>query len=88
MKGMPQQQKIFKYPEVVDNHYLYHHAVDDHNQKRHTPLSFEETRGTKHWPNQVFAFLLAVTKVNVMLAASNFYNNTYSGMLEFRKAFA
>ena len=27
-------QKIkFNYPEVVGNHFLYHHSVDDHNNK-------------------------------------------------------
>ena len=48
----------------------------------------EETWGTKHWPNRVFAFLLAVTEVNVMLAATYFFKETYSGMLDFQKVLA
>jgi len=32
------KKKRFKYPEVVDNHFLYHHWVDDHNLWRHAPI--------------------------------------------------
>ena len=27
------QKTTFNYPEVVGNHFLYHHSVDDHNNK-------------------------------------------------------
>ena len=27
------QDPTFNYPEVVGNHFLYHHSVDDHNNK-------------------------------------------------------
>ena len=80
-------KKTFKYPEVVNNHFLYQHAVDDHNQKIHMPISMEETWGTKRWLNHVFAFLLAVMEVNVMLA-TYFFKETYSGMLDFQKVLA
>ena len=53
----------FNYPDVVGNHFLYQHSVNDHNNKRHSPISLEVVWGTKYWPNHVFAFLLAVTKV-------------------------
>ena len=29
------------YPEVMGNHFLYQHSVDDHNNKRHSPVSLE-----------------------------------------------
>ena len=80
----------FKYPEVINNHFRYRHAVDDHNSKRHQPISLEVTWATKWWPNRVFAFLLAITEVNVMLAAVAFTNiyNEQPSMIDFRKRFA
>ena len=33
--------KLFKYPEVVHNHFQYCHAVDNHNAKWHSPISIE-----------------------------------------------
>jgi Transposase IS4 len=33
----------FKYMEPFENHYLYRHAVDDHNNLRHSDISIEET---------------------------------------------
>ena len=41
----------FRYPEVVHNHFLYRHAVDDHNGKRHSTISLEVIWATKRWPN-------------------------------------
>jgi Transposase IS4 len=43
------EKVVFKYPEVVSNHYRFRHAVDDHNAKRHAPISFEKRWGTKYW---------------------------------------
>jgi len=57
--------KTFQYPEVVHNHFQYRHIVDDHNAKRHSPISLEMSWATKWWPNRVFAFLLAITEINV-----------------------
>ena len=59
--------KQFNYREPFFNHFRYRHAVDDHNGKRHSPISLEETWGTKWWPNRVFSFLVAVTEVNAKL---------------------
>ena len=80
----------FSFPEVVNNHFKYRHAVDDHNSKRHSPISFETRWATTWWPNRVFAFLLAITEVNVMLAAVAFTDmyETQPSMLDFRKRFA
>jgi hypothetical protein len=38
--------KEFKYTECFDNHFLYRHAVDDHNNLRHSDISLEETWST------------------------------------------
>ena len=78
----------FNYPEVVGNHFLYRHSVDDHNNKRHSPIRLEVVWGTKYWPNCVFSFLLAVTKVNVNLAAQYFGGMKQVGQIEFRKLLA
>ena len=48
--------KIFKYPEVIHNHFKGRHAVDDHNAKRHSPISLEVVWASQWWPNRVFAF--------------------------------
>ena len=78
----------FNYPEGVGNHFLYRHSVDDHNNKQHSPISLEVVWGTKYWPNRVFSFLLAVTEVNVNLAAQYFGGMKQVGQIEFRKLLA
>ena len=82
------QQKPFNYPEVVCNHFLYRHSVDDHNNKQHTPISLEVVWAMKYWPNHVFAFLLSITEVNVNLAAMHFNGQQQMGQIEFRKLLA
>ena len=86
--GKEQKRKKFQYPEVVGNHFMYCHSVDDHNNKRHSPMSLEVIWATKFWPNHVFAFLLGVTKVNVNLAATYFCGQEPTGQIEFRKLLA
>ena len=78
----------FKYTEVFNNHYLYRHAVDDHNAKRHAPISVEKTWGSRTWSDRVFSFLFAITEVNCMLAAKYFCNRKVESMLLFRKELA
>jgi hypothetical protein len=77
------QEKTFQYPEVVHNHFQYHHIIDDHNAKRHSPISLEVIWATKWWPNRVFAFLLGVMEVNVMLTSVTFGGYNKTSMLEF-----
>ena len=71
------KQKIitFNYPEPMSIHFKFRHQVDDHNNCRHSPISIEETWGTKYWPDRVFAFVLAVTEVNSCKAAEYFQND-------------
>ena len=77
--------------EVIHNHYKFQHAVDDHNAKRHSPISLEVALvvwATKWWPNRVFAFILSVTEVNAMLEFKHFCKEEFDGMLGFRKLLA
>lgn len=37
------ETKNFLYTEPFHNHYSYRHAVDDHNNNRHSDISLEET---------------------------------------------
>jgi hypothetical protein len=57
----------FQYPEIVANHYKFRHMVDDHNARRHAPISLEETWATSTWTHRVLAFLIAITEVNMLL---------------------
>ncbi len=82
------QTTTFQYPEVIANHFKYRHIVDDHNAKRHAPISLEVVWATKQWEKRVFAFLLSITEVNVMLAATYFYNKKKISMIQFRKEFS
>ena len=82
------RKEVIAYPEVVHNHYLYRHSVDDHNNRRHSPIGLEEVWGTKDWEHRVFAFILAVTEVNVKLAMEHFYHHDKMSQLDFRKQLA
>ena len=82
------QQKTFHYPEVMGNHFLYWHSINDHNNKQHSPISLEVVWATKYWPNHVLAFLLSVTKVNINLAATYFNGQQQMGQIEFWKLLA
>jgi hypothetical protein len=57
--------KEFKYTECFDNHFLYRHAVDDHNNLRHSDISLEETWSTHRWENRVFALCILHTSTTL-----------------------
>ena len=82
------RMKSFRYPEVVHNHFQNRHSVDDHNAKRHSPISIEVVWTTKRWSNRVFAFLLSITEVNCFLAESYFTSRKTESMMDFRKDLA
>lgn len=65
---------IFCYPVIIHNHFKYCHAVDDHNNRQQLPISIERTWTTSWQPNRVFAFLLGMTKINVLLALHKIFN--------------
>ena len=76
----------FKLQEPFANHYLYCHAVDDHNNHRHKLPSIEDTWGTHRWENRVFGFLIAVSEINSWLAFRYFvWHNNDMELLKFRK---
>ena len=62
--------------------------VDDHNSRRHSPISIEEVWATKTWEHRVFAFFLAITEVNLFLVTRYYYNEETTGQLDFRKKLA
>ena len=49
------------------------HCADDHNHLRQQLPALETTWKTSWWPNRVFAFLLAITEVNVFCAYKYFF---------------
>ena len=58
----------FQYTQPFAYHFDFRHCVDDNNHLRHIRPSFEETWITHRWVLRVFAFLLALTEVNLFLA--------------------
>ena len=62
--------------------------MDDHNNKRHSPISLEDVWRTAWWPNRCFAFLLSVTEVNIKLAYEYFFQSGPPAMIDFRKEMA
>jgi hypothetical protein len=81
-------RKRFNYTELFYNHFTYRHAVDDHNNNRHQPISLEVIWATQRWANRVFAFLLAITEVNCKLASEYFLKKNKVSMISFRKKLA
>lgn len=75
----------FNYPEVFGNHFKYRHMVDDHNARRHAPISFEESWATKTWTHRIFAFLIAITEVNMQLCSKYFYVKDDVSQINYRK---
>jgi hypothetical protein len=57
--GVP-KCKDFTYTQPFDHHFRYRHAVDDHNNLRHSLPSWEDTWVTQRWELRVFAFIIAV----------------------------
>ena len=62
--------------------------MDDHNNRRQSPISLEKTWSTMWWPNGVFAFLIAVIEVNTYLAAVHLYGYDKMEQLSFWKLLA
>jgi Transposase IS4 len=86
--GAQRERVKFNYPEVFGNHFKYRHMVDDHNARRHAPISFEESWATKTWTHRVFAFIIAISEVNCQLVARHFYNKEDVSQVSFRKELA
>jgi hypothetical protein len=72
--------KLFKYRQPFGLHFRYCHQVDDHNNRRHAPISVERTWATKFWPDRNFAWYLAVSEVNTALADGHFRQEGKEGV--------
>ena len=57
----------FKYNLPFDWNFRSRHAVDDHNNLRHTLPSIEDTWVTYWWECRVFTFNLDISEVNEFL---------------------
>ena len=64
--------RTFKYKCPYDWHFRYRHAVDDHNNLRHSLPSIEDSWKTQRWETRVFSFILAITEVNAFLCLRYF----------------
>jgi hypothetical protein len=82
--------KTFKYRMPFGLHFQYRHQVDDHNNRRHAPISLERTWATKFWPDRNFAWYLAALEVNTALASGHMQKGggVLLPTLEFRRALA
>ena len=92
-QGMGRDKVHFRYTLPYDWHFRYRHAVDDHNNLCHSLPSLEDTWVTRSREIHVFAFLLAITEVNVYLVLRFFvYVGTMSAFLpnyiDFRRKLA
>ena len=84
-EGGAMMTKILRYPEVDHNDFHNHHFVNDHNVKRHSPISIEVVWAAKQWPNHVFAFFFATTEVDCFLSESHFTSRKHDSMMDYRK---
>jgi hypothetical protein len=80
--------KIFPYKEPFGLHYKFRHQVDDHNNRRHQPISIERSWATKYWPDRNFAHYIALSEVNTNLAWAYFRGEDKEHQLRFRKQLA
>ena len=84
-------KKTFRYMEPFANHFDHPHIVDDHNNNWHSNPSIEGTWIPICWAVRVFAFLLAITEVNVFFAFCYFAwkeKKVQPTLHEFCRAFA
>ena len=86
--GLNSHLVMFKYPELVYCHYKNTYHVDNHNNRRHQPISLEETWVTKFQPHCVFMFLLAVAEGNAYLLNKHYREDAEDSVLVFRRVLA
>jgi hypothetical protein len=49
--------------QVITNHCIAKHWVDDVNNRRHAPIGLEDIWATKWWQHQQFTFMCSVAEV-------------------------
>ena len=74
--GGVMETKEFMYKEVVANNSLYQHQVDENNNRRHAHISIERTWDTKYWPDNCFAWYLAISEVNTNYTQTYFQDSS------------
>ena len=79
---------VFKYPEVLYNHYQHRDSVNAHNALRMYPIAIKEAWKTHRWALRVFQFLVAVSEIIVKLGLEKIYNNPQLTQMESRKLLA
>ena len=93
LRGMLMDKKTFNNTKNFSYHFTYRHMVDDHNNLRHSTPTLEDTWITKTWEFRVFAFLLAITEVNLYLYIRwqcwrSLDTSDYPNLHQFRKRLA
>lgn len=54
----------FSYPEPMSWHSKAKHWLDDHNQRRHSPIDLAEVWKIFWWPHWQLSFFLTISEVN------------------------
>ena len=57
------------------NQYTYLNSVNDHNNRRQSPISIGNTWAISYWTNCVFEFLIGVAEAGIFLALTNIYGH-------------
>ena len=78
----------FNYPEPMSWHNKAKHWVDDHNQRRHSPIDLAEVWKTQWWPHRQFSFFLTITEVNAANSRARARDGIAEPVLTFRKKLA
>lgn len=78
----------WNYIEPVSRHNRSKHWVDDHNQRRHSPIDLSFVWRTKWWPNRQFTFFLGVAEVNAANSRARGRRENPEPVLDFRKKLA
>ena len=73
-KGQDGQSLVrkFKYRHPFGLNLRYRHHADDHNNRRHDPISMERKWATKFYPGRNFVWYLDVSEMNTALANGHF----------------
>ena len=64
--------KEIQYPEVIENHMIARHAVDDNNNSRQGSFSLEQSHPTRDHTVRTFWYFTSVSEVNAMNAHHHF----------------
>jgi hypothetical protein len=78
----------FNYSEPMSWHNKAKHWVDDHNQRRHSPIDLAEVWKTQWWPHRQFSFFLTITEVNAANSRGRAQDGIAEPVLAFQKKLA